>query len=145
VEKAATTPEHLLSSFDDEVNGVMRTLDALIRECMPARSRTVWEGIFWGGTEQRIIGYGTIVQPRPRGADVEWFLVGLARQSASYSLYVNATEDDAYLLKAYGGKLGNVKLGSASIGFTGLADVDIEGLRELLTRAHEVTPPDAQG
>jgi hypothetical protein len=103
----------------------------------------VWEGTFWGGTEQRILGYGDIVQPRPRGESVEWFLVGLARQTKTYSLYVNAVEDGAYLLSGYADRLGKVKVGSASVGFRSLDDVDREGLTELLTRAHELTPPDA--
>lgn len=46
--------------------------------------------MFWGGTDQSIMGYGATVQPRRRGADAERFLVGLARQEEYLSRYVNA-------------------------------------------------------
>ena len=44
----------------------MRLLDSVITSAMPGRSRTLWEGVFWGGTEQQIIGYGDLVQRRPK-------------------------------------------------------------------------------
>jgi hypothetical protein len=140
MEKVDTAPDAFLASFDGDVGETMTALDALISSCLPGRSRTVWEGTFWGGTEQRILGYGDLLQPRPRGASVEWFLVGLARQTRTYSVYVNAVEDGAYLLKAYEGRLGKVKLGSASIGFADAADLDRDAFAELLRRAHDLSP-----
>src|SRR5690606_11771355 len=103
------------------------------------RSRTVWDGVFWGGTDQHIIGYGDIVQPRPRGEDVEWFAVGLARQQNHFSIYVNAVDDGQYLLRQYEGRLGKVRRGSARIARRHLADGDRGALRELLSRAAELT------
>ncbi len=135
---------HLDGIADPDVAETMRTLDALITSAMPDRRRALYEGTFWGGTEQRIIGYGHIVQPRPTEEDVHWFLVGLARQKDHYSLYVNAVEDGAYLGQQYEGRLGKVKLGSASIGFKSLDDLDLDVLEELVQRAHEVTDPDPQ-
>jgi class 3 adenylate cyclase len=140
MEKVDTTVEELLDMLPDDVRPTMEKLDEIVTSCLPGRTRSVWEGTFWGGTEQRIIGYGDIVQPRPRGPDVEWFLVGLARQARHYSLYVNAVDDGRYLVAAYADRLGTVKVGSASIGFARLDDVDVEGLRALLARAHELTP-----
>lgn len=133
---------HLTGIADPDVAGTMRTLDRLITERMPDRRRALYEGTFWGGTEQRIIGYGHIVQPRPRGEDVHWFLVGLARQKDHYSLYINAVEDGAYLGQQYKGRLGKVKLGSASIGFKSLDDLDLDVLGEMVQRANEITDPD---
>jgi hypothetical protein len=140
VEKVDTTVEQLLDTFPDDVRRTMVELDEIVTSCLPGQPRVVWEGTFWGGTEQRIIGYGDIVQPRPRGADVEWFLVGLARQARHYSLYVNAVDDGAHLVASYADRLGKVKVGSASIGFTRLENVDVDELRALLARAHELTP-----
>jgi hypothetical protein len=142
MDKVDTPPDEILASFPDVVRETMVEVDALIRSCLPGRSRSVWEGTFWGGTEQRILGYGDLLQPRPRGGPVAWFLVGLARQRDSYSLYVNAVEDGEYLLARFAGRLGKVKTGSASIGFRSLDDVDREELAALLRRAHALTPPD---
>lgn len=135
---------HLAQIVDPEIAETMGTLDHLITSAMPGRRRALFVGKFWGGTDQEIIGYGHIVQPRPKGEDVHWFLVGLARQKDHYSLYVNAVADGAYLGQQYKGRLGKVKLGSASIGFKRLDDIDLEVLHELLARAHNVTEPDPE-
>ena len=142
VKKVDTPPDAFLGSLPDETRGAMTELDAIITSCLPGRSRVLWEGPFWGGSDQQIIGYGDIVQPRPRGEPVEWFLVGLARQQRYFSLYINAVLDGAYLLAHYADRLGRVKTGSASLSFSSLDDVDLDGLRALLTQAHEVTPED---
>ena len=144
MEITGTDPDRYLSSIDaDDVRETMVELDVIVRAALPGRHRDLWQGTFWGGTEQTIIGYGRILQPRPRDPDVAWFLVGLARQQRNYSLYVNATDDDGYLTRAYAGRLGSVKIGAASIGFTRLANVDLDALRQLLTAAHDTTPADS--
>ena len=140
MEKVATDPDEFLGSLADDVRPTMLRLDALIRTALPGRSRSLWTGTFWGGTEQTIIGYGDIVQPRPKGESVEWFLVGLARQAKHYSIYVTAVDDGAYLLDQYRGRLGKVKTGSASIAITALDNVDLDALAQLLGRAHELEP-----
>lgn len=142
VRKVETRPDEFLRSLPDEIGGTMTGLDAIITSCLPGRTRVLWEGPFWGGSDQRIIGYGNIAQPRPRDETVEWFLVGLARQQRYFSLYVNAVLDGSYLLAHYVDRLGTVKTGSASLSFSSLDDVDLDGLRALLTQAHDVTPED---
>ena len=150
MERVDTDPDDYLNELADErVRNTMHRLDGLVRSAMPDRSRTLWQGVFWGGTDQTIIGYGDIVQERPRGDDVEWFLVGLARQKDTYSFYVNAVEDGRYLGQVFGDRLrapgvakSRVKIGSASIGFRSIDDIDQTTLGSLLVRAHELTPPD---
>jgi hypothetical protein len=142
VKKVDTTPDAFLASLPDDVGSMMTELDSIITSCLQERARVLWEGRFWGGTDQHIIGYGDIVQPRPRGEPVEWFLVGLARQQRSFSIYVNAVLDGAYLLERYAGRLGTVKTGAASINFGGLDDVDVDELKALLSHAHDVSPED---
>lgn len=137
--KVDLSPDDHIASFPDEIREQYARLDDLISGIFAGRTRTVWEGVFWGGTEQHIIGYGDIVQPRPRGDDVEWFAVGLARQQSHFSIYVNAVDGGQYLLRQYEGRLGKVKLGSASIAIRNLADVDIEALTELVDRAAQLT------
>lgn len=142
MEKSTTSPDEYLSGIEDERHESLVAVDRIIRTAMPGRSRTLWEGVFWGGTEQTIIGYGDLVQPRPKGDAVEWFLIGLALQKNHLSLYVNAVDDGKYLGAAYGDRLGNVKLGSASIAFTAASDLDLEVLHELAAHADRISPPD---
>jgi hypothetical protein len=113
----------------------LQAVDALVVAALPDVSRVLWRGVFWGGTEQAIVGYGDISQPRPRGADVQWFLVGLAEQSRHLSLYVNAADDDGYLVRRYAPRLGRVKVGAAAIAFRAPDDLDAEVLHELLVEA----------
>jgi hypothetical protein len=144
METTGTDPDHYLQSIEAaDIRNTMIELDTIIRTALPGRGRDLWQGTFWGGTDQTIIGYGRILQPRPRHPDVTWFLVGLARQKRNYSLYINATIDDGYLAHAYANRLGNVKLGAASIGFATLAKVNLDGLRDLLETAHNTTPTDS--
>lgn len=116
----------------------IRHLDELIGEQLPRAERHLYEGKLWGGTDQQIVGYGILDYRNKSGDDVQWFLVGLAAQKDHISMYVNAVEDGQYLLAQYDGRLGKAKLGSASISFTSLDDVDIAALGELLSRAGEL-------
>ena len=61
---------------------------ALLARVFAGHERVLWEGPMWGGTHQRIIGYGAIVQ-RQRSGDVDWFVVGLAAQKANLQKFGN--------------------------------------------------------
>ncbi len=136
-----TTPDDFLAALADAVRPDMQRLDALIADAMPGRSRVLWEGVFWGGTQQRIIGYGDLVQPRPRGGDVRWFVIGLARQKATISVYVNAVAGKRYLLADYAERLGKVKAGSAVLNIRSVADLDLAAFTEMIERANALCPP----
>ncbi|HSK32055.1 MAG TPA: DUF1801 domain-containing protein [Propionicimonas sp.] len=118
----------------------MSQLDAVVVAAMPGASRTLWRGVFWGGTEQAIIGYGDYTQLRPRGQKVEWFLIGLALQKRHFSLYVNATVDGRYLSQVYGPRLGKVKVGASALTFTSPEDLDQDVLVEMLTEVASHRP-----
>jgi hypothetical protein len=120
-------------------DGSLARLDVVITTALPGTSRVLWQGLFWGGTEQSIIGYGAIEQPRPKGQTVAWFLVGLARQKHYLSLYVNAAEDGAYLAKSYGPRLGKTRVGSASISFASTDAIDLAVLHDLVRHAGRLT------
>ena len=139
--RVSRSPDDVLAALPDDVRPDMVRLDALISEALPGRSRVVWEGVFWGGTEQQIIGYGDLLQPPARGEAVEWFVAGLARQQKAISVYVNAVDDGRYLLSAYAGRLGRARTGSASLSFKRPEDLDLEAFTELVRRAGELCPP----
>lgn len=123
----------------NDPDGSLARLDAVISAALPGASRVLWQGLFWGGTGQSIVGYGATEQPRPRGKLVEWFLVGLARQKNYLSLYVNAVEDGVYLSRSYGPRLGKTKVGSASISFTSADAIDLGVLDDLVQHAGRLT------
>jgi hypothetical protein len=81
-----TTPEEHIASLPDDVRADIATLDGAIAAAMPGEERVVWEGKFWGGTDQRIIGYGSYHYKGRSGAEGEWFIVGLAVQKNYLSL-----------------------------------------------------------
>jgi hypothetical protein len=135
MERTGADVDGFLASLDGPHAETMRSLDALIRERLHGRERELWEGVFWGGTEQRIIGYARIEQPRPKGASVEWFLLGLAQQQKHVSLYVNAVADGGYLLAQYKGRLGSLKQGAAALTIPALDKVDLDGLEAMVSEA----------
>jgi hypothetical protein len=136
MERSTTDPDTYIASLPDGVREDVIALDAEIRTVMQGHERVLWEGVMWGGTEQRIVGYGAQRTVNRSGKDVDWFLIGLARQKDHLSLYVNAVEDGEYLVKRYSDRLGKARVGSAAITFRRLADVDRTALRELLVRTH---------
>ncbi|WP_062076385.1 hypothetical protein [Demequina globuliformis] len=136
MERTEESVDEFLRAHD--IDGSLSLLDSALREELPDASRALWRGVFWGGTEQAIIGYGDIVQPRPRGKDVEWFLIGLARQKDYVSLYVNAAEGGQYLAKVYGKDMGASKVGSASISFRAADGLDFTVLRVMVRHAARI-------
>jgi hypothetical protein len=92
----------------------------------------------WGGSHQRIIGYGAYRYEGRSGSAGDWFVIGLAVQKAHLSLYVSAAEDGQYLAKRYADRLGKVKAGSANVTFKRLADVDLSVLLEMAEHARDL-------
>ena len=67
VEKTATKPEDFIESLPAEVHGDIDRLDAAITAVMAGHTKTMWEGTFWGGSDQKIIGYGDYSYQRSSG------------------------------------------------------------------------------
>jgi hypothetical protein len=137
VEITTTSPDAFIEGLPEKVRSDVEKLDALIQDVMAGQSRVMWEGKFWGGSEQRIIGYGDYSQQRPNKKAVEWFIIGLAVQKDYISLYVTAADEDGYLVKKYGDRLGKVKVGSSAISFKSAHDIDLDVLAELLHLAKD--------
>lgn len=138
MQRSETDPDAFIASLPDGTREDVAELDAEISALMAGQERVLWEGVFWGGSEQRIIGYGTWAYVDRSGKELDWFRIGLARQKAGMSLYVTAAEDGTYLVKRYADRLGKVKVGSSVINFKRLADVERGALHELLARAAEL-------
>lgn len=136
--KTDESVDAFLDAIEGEQGDSMRTLDARISTALPDLSRVLWRGVFWGGTEQAIIGYGDLHQPRPKGPAVEWFLIGLAQQKNHISVYVNAADAGGYLGAQYAPRLGKVKAGAASLAFRSVNDLDLDEFDRMLVAAGEL-------
>ena len=140
MEISERTPDEHLASLSEGVRADIQFLDAEISKRMPVGAeRVIYEGKLWGGTDQNIIGYGKFGYTNSSGKTVEWFMVGLAAQKRHISVYINAVDDDGYLVPRYKDRLGKAKVGSASIGFKSLADIDLGVLMELVDMAASQT------
>jgi hypothetical protein len=137
VEKTDTTPNDYIESLPAETHADVARLDAAISKIMGGHPKTMWEGKFWGGSEQQIIGYGDYSYERSDGKTVEWFIVGLAQQKQYISVYVNAVDEDGYLTEKYADRLGKAKVGKSSISFRSLDDIHLDVLLDLVTKAEE--------
>jgi hypothetical protein len=138
VDRSTTSPDEHIASLPDGVREDIATLDGRISDVMVGEERVLWEGKFWGGTQQRIIGYGSYRYKGRSGAEGEWFVVGLAAQKNYLSVYVSGAEGGTPLAKLYAPRLGKVKAGSANLQFKRAADVDLDVLSEMVARAREL-------
>ena len=138
MERVASSPDDYIASQLPDIRAVLEELHALISAALPDRDCCMWEGVFWGGSEQQIIGYGNYSYTRTDKTEVEWFVVGLTRQKNYFSVYVNAVEDRQYLAELYGPRLGKAKIGKSSISFRNRADVDLDVLREMIEHAGRI-------
>ena len=139
MERVESSPDNYIASQAPSVRVVLNELHTLIKNALPDQECYVWEGIFWGGSEQHIIGYGNYTYLRSDKTRVEWFVVGLARQKNYFSVYVNAVEEGNYLAELYGPRLGKVKTGKSSISFRNLSDVNLDVLTEMIEHAGSIT------
>ena len=138
MQRSSTTPDEHIACLPDDVRGDIAALDARISEVMGDAGRVLWEGRFWGGSDQRIIGYGEYSYTGRSGRSGEWFIVGLAAQKNYISVFVNAADDRGYLAERYAERLGKAKVGKSSISFKRVSDIDLDMLLELVGSAREV-------
>lgn len=139
MERSSTTPDQHIATLPDGRREEIAQLDTLISDLMSGRSRTLWEGTFWGGSHQQIIGYGDYSYVRSDGEVVEWFVVGLASQKKYITVFVNASDGDGYLVERNADRLGKAKTGKSSISFKHVDDIDVSVLSELIAIARAQT------
>ena len=138
MKRVEPSPDDYIASQTPDIRAVLEALHALIKKALPNQDCCLWEGVFWGGSEQRIIGYGDYSYQRSDKTQVEWFIIGLARQKNYFSVYVNVVESKCYLAELYGPQLGKVKTGKSSISFRSLSDVNLSVLSEMIEHAGKI-------
>lgn len=132
MEKTSTSPSTWLNSLPEPQRAQVKRLDKLISGVFKGHARALWQGTFWGGSEQVIIGYGDMSFTAARGKTVAWFMVGLALQKQYISVYIHAVDGKQYVAEKYAKQLGKVKCGKSSISFRDLGEVELDVLAEVL-------------
>jgi hypothetical protein len=137
MERTDTDPDVFFASLPESRRDDLERVDAVLSKVMKGHSRVLWGGTFWGGSEQSIIGYGDYTYQRSDKKTVDWFILGLAPQKNYNSIYINASDDDGYLIQKYADRLGKVKVRSAAVTFKSADDLDLEVLEEVATLARD--------
>lgn len=139
MDKSNRNIEEYIDTLPEEAKADMESLHVGISNVMAGLPTALYEGKFWGGSSQEIIGYGSYTYQRSDKLVVEWFIVGLALQKNYISVYINAVEDREYLSEKYGKDIGKVKVGKSSISFASLADIDLGKLLAIVAKARDLT------
>jgi hypothetical protein len=137
MERTDTDPDVFFASLPETRRHDLERVDAVLSKVMRGHSRVLWGGTFWGGSEQSIIGYGDYTYRRSDKKTVDWFILGLAPQKNYNSIYINASDEDGYLIQKYADRLGKVKVRSAAVTFKSADDLDLEVLEEVATLARD--------
>jgi hypothetical protein len=137
MERTDTDPDVFFASLPETRRHDLERVDAVLSKVMRGHSRVLWGGTFWGGSEQSIIGYGDYTYQRSDKKTVDWFILGLAPQKNYNSIYINASDEDGYLIQKYADRLGKVKVRSAAVTFKSADDLDLEVLEEVATLARD--------
>ena len=140
MQRSEMSPDDFLASLPDDVRDDMVAIDGALAPVFAGDERVLWEGPFWGGTQQHIIGYGSYHYRGRSGAEGEWFVIGLAAQKKYLSLYVNTADEGMPLTQRYASRLGKVKAARSNLQVKHASDLDLDVLRELAARAREVAP-----
>ena len=127
--------QEFLAGLPEPRRELLEAVHRTVAGAAPDLEQWIWRGKMWGGTDQTILAYGHFDYVNASREQVRWFLIGLANQKAHASLYVNAVRDKRYLGQVYGERLGKVKLGSASISFKKLQDLNLDVLAEVVKEA----------
>lgn len=137
--QTTTSIPGFIKSLPEEKQGDIKKLDQIISKHKGKHKKVMWEGKFWGGSDQKIIGYGEQTYTRSDQKEVIWFVVGLALQKNYISVFVSAVEDGKYLTEQYKGTLGKAKVGKSSVSFSSVDDIDLEVFEEMIKKSFELS------
>lgn len=135
-------PTKFIESLDSEYSEDIKIMDKEIQKIIGKGRRVMWEGKFWGGSEQKIIGYGKLIYVGSNKKEVEWFVIGLAQQKNYITVFVNVVNGKEYLAEKYKTDLKGAKVGKSSISFKRLSDIDKTILLKVIKEAWEISKQD---
>jgi hypothetical protein len=126
------SPEEYIATLDEPRRSEIQGLHELIRSTIPEREPYM---------DRDMIGYGPYHYRYASGREGDTFLVGLASRKNYISLYVQCTDEGAYLAERFRERLPKAKIGKSCVTFKRPSDLDGEALRELIAEAGRIGPP----
>lgn len=131
---APRTPLEYIRALPEPRRSEIKTLHALIRKTAPGlKPRFVGSTIQW--MKNGVVAYGETSYVRSDGKKVEWYVLGLAGNRGSISLYTSVVVDGRYLTAMFKDALPKAVVGGSYIRFKSLADVDLRVLTKVIREA----------
>ena len=131
-ETSATTPDEYIEGLEEPRRSDIRALHEMIRREAPQLEPHIASGM---------LAYGRYhYKGKSKGAEGEWFHIGLASQKRYISLYVMAADENGYLAESYKAKLPKADIGRSCVRIKRLSDVDEKALRELINSGAQWNP-----
>jgi hypothetical protein len=128
-EAEAKTPEEYIDRLDEPRRSQVERVHDLIRRTVPQLEPHIRSGM---------IGYGAYHYRYASGREGDWFVVGLASNKRSISLYVVASETGGYVAERYKSRLPKADIGKSCIRVNRIEDLDRDVLAELITEGVRV-------
>lgn len=132
--------------FDPERKPDLVRLHALIREAAPALKRHFHQGTPAGeaGMRMKMIGYGKFRYAIKSGKSTPWPVIGVALQKNYISVYVAVTRNGAAIVRAYAGKLGELRAGGNNFSFERFDDLNAPALSSLFAEVAGIFQADPE-
>jgi hypothetical protein len=131
-ETSAQTPDEYIDRLEEPRRSDVRALHELIRREAPQLEPHIASGM---------LAYGRYhYKGKSKGAEGEWFHIGLASQKRYISLYVMAADEGGYLAESYKDRLPKADIGRSCVRIKRLDDVDQEQLRQLIRSGAQWNP-----
>jgi hypothetical protein len=123
------TPDSFLEGIDEPRRSEMRTLHELIRSAAPGLEPVV---------SGKMLGYGPFHYRYETGREGDATVLTLANNKRYISLYVLCTDEGGYLAERYKESLPKLDIGKSCVRIKRLDDVDLDVMRDLVSRAAEL-------
>jgi hypothetical protein len=132
--------------FDPDRRDDLEELHALMRKAAPSLRRYLHEGTPAGepGMCMKMIGYGRFRYPVKSGESLSWPVIGVALQKDYISVYVSVTKKERPLVRAYWGRLGELRAGGNNFSFEKFDELNARSVSALFAEAAAIFKADAE-
>jgi hypothetical protein len=137
MKKTSTSIKEYIASLPTNKQNDIIQLDKVISTALPQANKVMWEGIFYGGSLQRVIGYGIMTYGKP-GKELEWYRIGLSLQKNYISITTSTIDIKKYIDEHYKDGIGKVKLGKSTITFNAIEDIDLNKLSAIVKVGYDL-------